>query len=322
MAIPTARPASGCASDALLELAHRLRRALLARGEFLPSPWVEEAARDLKSGRLRGWVTGTDAAPTGLAFFSPRPQRAFAHLHLEPGTPAVERGGALVRAMLAGLPPSIRKMDVGATGLTADDEASLGRDLAATEGMTVLRRFALERPLRGDDRAATFPAELALRPIRDIPVDALANLDWHAFQGTADEGLVADSVDDSRRIVGEILAGELGRFLEEASTGVTDLESHFVGFVLAAEQTPQRAVLLDLVVHPSFRRRGIGEGLLAWSARALRALGYDTVRLWVTETNTAARRLYDRTGFRPVLTASIYRFDRGAGPAPQAHPGA
>ena len=47
-------------------------------------------------------------------------------------------------------------------------------------------------------------------------------------------------------------------------------------------------------------------------------MGYESVHLWVTDANVAARTLYERTGFRTVTAATIYRWARPASP-PQAH---
>ncbi len=317
------RPAREAGVPALLELVQHLRRALLARGEFLGPAWVEEAARDLHGGHLVGWVAGPPAAPTGVAFYSLRPQRAYGHVHVEPGPSAVSDAQALALALISALPESALRMDIGTTGLTPEEEGRLTERLATRPGLTSLRRYALERSVRPEDPAApvAVPAGFFLRRIRELPMDALARLDWAAFRGTPDESLVADSVEEDRRILEEIVRGDLGRFLEEASTGLVDDEGRFAAFLLTAEQTPHRAVFLDLVVHPEMRGRGLARFLLAWSMRALFALGHEEVRLWVTAANAPARRLYEATGFLPVLEATIYRYDRAAAP-PQPQPGA
>jgi ribosomal protein S18 acetylase RimI-like enzyme len=55
--------------------------------------------------------------------------------------------------------------------------------------------------------------------------------------------------------------------------------------------------LNELDVHPAFRNRGIGGQMLTQAERAARADGFP--RIWLTtEINNAARRLYERHGFR------------------------
>ena len=147
-------------------------------------------------------------------------------------------------------------------------------------------------------------------PVREIPIDALAALDWAGFHGTPDESLIAETVEEDQEVLGDILGGRLGRFLDEASTALVSPEGHLAGAILTAEQSPRRIVLLDVIVHPGWRRRGLGVFLLRFALRAAAALGYAECRLWVTETNEPARRLYEREGFVPADRAIVYRFSR------------
>jgi len=77
-------------------------------------------------------------------------------------------------------------------------------------------------------------------------------------------------------------------------------------------------VFVEFVVDPAERRRGHGRFLFRWGLRALSALGYSSVRLWVTSANHAARRLYEGFGLRETASASIYRWAR-PGSEPQPH---
>jgi GNAT superfamily N-acetyltransferase len=57
------------------------------------------------------------------------------------------------------------------------------------------------------------------------------------------------------------------------------------------------ADLVSMWVRPSSRGRHVGEALLEAAACWARARDFGTLFLWVTESNTAARRLYERCGF-------------------------
>jgi len=57
------------------------------------------------------------------------------------------------------------------------------------------------------------------------------------------------------------------------------------------------AHLVSMWVRPSARGLGAGQALIAAAADWAKARGCDTLYLWVTEANTAARRLYGRSGF-------------------------
>jgi ribosomal protein S18 acetylase RimI-like enzyme len=58
------------------------------------------------------------------------------------------------------------------------------------------------------------------------------------------------------------------------------------------------AFVKDLVVHESWRRRGLGEALLLSVFASFADRGADAVELKVESTNLGARRLYERVGFR------------------------
>jgi ribosomal protein S18 acetylase RimI-like enzyme len=315
------RPATSVPSDELAELTHALRAELLRRGEFLPSPWVEEAAGDLRAGRLAGWVLG-GRPPNALAFYTPRGRRAYAHAHLVPADDAVGRAAQLLHRLVAELPPGIQRADIGLTGLSEPEEAELAGRVRTWPGFSILGRRAMDFDLAKLPAGGLPPAPTGIQRlrIRDVPLDAIASLDWIGFQGTPDESLVAETVEDDRTIVSEIVEGRLGLFLDDASTALVNTSGHLVGVLLTAEQSPRRCVFHDLVVHPAHRRKGLGHYLVEFGFRAARALGYSEVRLWVTETNTPARSLYERHGFVPAIGTLIYRFSRdaaGAAPQPQ-----
>jgi GNAT superfamily N-acetyltransferase len=57
------------------------------------------------------------------------------------------------------------------------------------------------------------------------------------------------------------------------------------------------ANLVSMWVRPSVRGLGVGQALVTAAADWAKARGFGTLYLWVTETNTSARRLYERCGF-------------------------
>lgn len=66
--------------------------------------------------------------------------------------------------------------------------------------------------------------------------------------------------------------------------------------------------ILNLAVAPAERRRGTGRALVERVMVALREAGVRSVFLEVREANTAARRLYESVGFKPVgLRPNYYR---------------
>jgi len=60
------------------------------------------------------------------------------------------------------------------------------------------------------------------------------------------------------------------------------------------------ADLVSMWVRPSARGHGVGEALIETAAGWAKSRDYDTLYLWVTESNAPARRLYERCGFTPT----------------------
>jgi GNAT superfamily N-acetyltransferase len=312
MASESLRPARDFSEAELLEIAHAVRRALASRGEVVPAAWSEETARDLRSGRLPGWIlTGPDGLD-GLALVAVGPTRGYGHVHVAPGPSGPERALALVETMVRGVETETARLDLGTTGLSPEEESTLGDRLRARPGFVVIRRFSLVRPLSLDDAppAPSVPSGLRFVSVRRLPVETLHELDWRAYRGSPDEHLVSDTPQGNRRMIEGILAGELGRFLEEASAALVDTGGREAGFVLTVEESPRRGSVVDLAVDPEVRRRGVGRALLLRALRALLALGYDRVRLWVTESNAPARALYEKAGFVPDSSAYLFRWQR------------
>src|SRR2546423_9462047 len=60
---------------------------------------------------------------------------------------------------------------------------------------------------------------------------------------------------------------------------------------------PEVVEVIGMFVRPQARGRGVGEAVLDAVAGWARQQGVRTVHLWVTETNSRARLLYERCGF-------------------------
>ena len=73
-----------------------------------------------------------------------------------------------------------------------------------------------------------------------------------------------------------------------------------VGLVGCYQEDPVTAELVSMYVRPRARGRGVGQALMAtvidWASKR----NAESVHLWVTETNSQARALYERYGFTPT----------------------
>jgi ribosomal protein S18 acetylase RimI-like enzyme len=304
------RPAHEAPLEELLERTRGLRRELLQRGEFLPPSWSEEASRDLRSGELAGFWLGREATTPGLVVFSRRDSHVFAHIHMEPIGDAALGALRLAETLLHALPREVRRADVGLSGLDGPQETRFAEQAVQRFGGDILVRYSLERALDQNLPARTLapPSQGSLVPIRSVPLERLAELDWESFRGSPDERLAAETLAEERRSLTELVEGRLGRILEDCSGAIVLSDGRPTAMILVAEQAPGRSIVLDLVVDPTWRRRGIASYLLQGAIDRLTAGGGEAVRLWVTDTNLPARALYDRLGFRTVHSARIYRW--------------
>jgi ribosomal protein S18 acetylase RimI-like enzyme len=70
--------------------------------------------------------------------------------------------------------------------------------------------------------------------------------------------------------------------------------------IFAEPDLPGRMHLVSMWVDPCYRRRGVARALVDQAVRWAAERQAREVILWVADQNTAARRLYERIGFRPT----------------------
>ncbi len=122
--------------------------------------------------------------------------------------------------------------------------------------------------------------------LRDIRLDALREAP-HAFASTYDrEVAYPDQTWRERSAAGNHTLAYL-----------PDIGEQPAGLVAWIELVPGELELVAMWVRPQARGRQVGSALVQAIIEVARARTVPRVHLWVTETNKAARRLYERCGF-------------------------
>ena len=98
----------------------------------------------------------------------------------------------------------------------------------------------------------------------------------------------------------------------EKAEGAAGGKAEIVGFVAGSVKEdcgePQGHIS-GIAVEPAFRRRGIATALLKRCEEAFRREGFKRISLEVRPSNSAARSLYEKFGFKPAFVVRRYYAD-------------
>jgi ribosomal protein S18 acetylase RimI-like enzyme len=315
------RPATAASSEELLDLFQAIRQELKLREEAPTGDWVAQSAAESKAGTRPAWYYPPGEDGGGLAVYTRRGSKAWGHVHSTAGPQAEERARRLAMTLLESLPADVHALALGFSGFDLAEERRVAHALEGRAGAQVIERHQMARRIGPEPTPLVpdAPAGVRLLPVGDATVDAVADLDARTFEGSIDDLVVGGSREQYADMMRGLLGSQMGRFLDEASTLLLQPEPlRLVGGILCAEASPREAVVLDLMVEPERRGHGYGRFLFRWGLRALHALGYSSVTLWVTEANRPALRLYESEGFSRTASTVIFHWGRPVG-EPQPH---
>jgi GNAT superfamily N-acetyltransferase len=126
--------------------------------------------------------------------------------------------------------------------------------------------------------------------LRDIRLDALLDAP-DAFGSTYEQQAAFGEADWLRRIA---RGGTFLAYLPEVSA------SEPAGLAGGYQENPATVELVSMYVRPKARGRGVGEALVTTVINWAVTRNARSVHLWVTQTNSHARLLYERCGFSPT----------------------
>lgn len=145
------------------------------------------------------------------------------------------------------------------------------------------------------------------------------------FNGYLRLQVESEQLDPSERfITAQGLSDNLGRpnFTPQEDLFVAESDRRLIGYLgVTLEPGIQRA-LLDVLVHPLYRRKGIATELLQYGLRRIKRSGIKSAQISVLETNAAAKKLLKHLGFTLIRYFFEMRLNMNSSRLPASRQGA
>jgi DNA-binding MarR family transcriptional regulator/GNAT superfamily N-acetyltransferase len=277
------------------------RRIGVLQDGFLDTPYSLAEARVLYELSRRDKSTASEvAAALGLDHgYLSRILRGFGErgLIVKTASPSDRRQSLLsltVKGRLAFAPLDQRSQD--------DVAAMLGKLSPADQDRVVAAMHTIERVL---GEAAPPEVPYILRPPRP------GDMGWIVSRHGSVYGGEYGWDDRLEALTAEIIAAFVRNFdPRRERCWMAEREGETVGSVFIVKDSDEVARLRLLLVEPSARGLGIGARLVEEAVRFSRDTGYRKVTLWTHSVLIAARRIYERAGFKLVASETHQEFGK------------
>ena len=143
-----------------------------------------------------------------------------------------------------------------------------------------------------------------------IHLEPMTESEFNAFLTDAIRDYAQDKVDAGNWEASEALRRSAAEFQNLLPDGLATPEQHLftikdetgaavgmIWFAVDSTQPRSGAFIYNFLIHAPYRRRGYATQALAAVEDEVRVLGIDTLSLHVFGHNTAARALYEKTGY-------------------------
>jgi DNA-binding MarR family transcriptional regulator/GNAT superfamily N-acetyltransferase len=188
---------------------------------------------------------------------------------------------------------------------SSEEVRGMANRLAPTDRRQLADAMRTIERLLGGDAIGAAPAPYVLRPHQPGDMGWVAHRHGvlYAQEYGWDESFEA--------LVAEIAAKFIRSFdPQRERCWMAERAGEVVGSVFLVERSKRVAQLRLLLVEPDARGLGIGRRLVEECIRFARQRGYRKIMLWTNDVLTAARNIYERTGFRLVEESRHHSFGK------------
>lgn len=152
--------------------------------------------------------------------------------------------------------------------------------------------------------------DIVIEPATPADAEAAAEITREAFNGVSIDQAIEKALGPAGgRSWQDIKADQVRREVQRRPEHcfVARSAGRVVGYVTNhVQEDASRGTIANLAVEKSFRRRGIGRGLILSSLEHFRSLGLRQAKIETLSTNPAGQHLYPAVGFKEVVRQIHY----------------